>query len=140
MLGGTEAWWLKERGDALLETANALVREQQPMTAARFKARADSPHSLHRMLQTIVRCMRAQIDPFSGILEAPRSVARLYRDHSETVKAAETTRTQALEPLLRDAADAWFASLVAPIAWDDLVARGVPRSAPAAPPIDDDFL
>lgn len=140
LISGTQASWLEARADALLAAVDALVREQQPMTAERFRARAESPHALHRTLERIVRCMRVQIDPFSGVLEAPRSVARLYRDHRDAVKAAESARAHGLEPLLRDAAEAWFSCLAGPLQWYDLIARGVPREAPSEPPSDDGFL
>lgn len=93
LIGGARASWLAARGHALLEAANALVCEQQPMTAERYRAREDSPHSLHRTMQRVVRCMRTEM---------------------------------------------WFDCLVAPLRWDDIIARGVPRHAP--PPDIDDFL
>lgn len=139
LIAGTRARWLKERADALLDAVDALMREQQPFTAERHRSGIDSPHALHRTLQNIVRCMRAQIDPFAGTLEAPRAVAELYRKHSQALKAAETARAAALEPLLRDAAAAWFACLGPPLLWADLTARGVPREAPEVPVDADDY-
>ncbi len=84
---------------------------------------------LARFVNEVLSILRAPINPFEGMLEAPSPIVRLYQAHKQSMKDLRTHRDEALEPLLR-AALAGLYNSIGPIAWTTVEATDIARTPP----------
>jgi hypothetical protein len=125
---GASRLWMRGYGDALLNAVDSIGRESKRDNGDGF--------ALAGLLRDVVNSRRANLNPFSGYLEAPEVIIRYWSEFRDELDELEETRREVIESMLYSVAEEFFDTLP-PITWAQLHASGVPVEVPDQP--DDDY-
>ena len=125
---GASRLWMEGYGDALLNAVDSIRRESQGDNGDGF--------ALAHLLRSVIDSGRANLNPFSGYLEAPEVIIRYWSEFRDELDELEETRREVIESMLYNVAEEFFDTLP-PITWAQLHASGVPVEVPDRP--DDDY-